>query len=144
MPNVQPNEYVLNGGNISITYQVDGFLQQHRLSYHDGQMTKNFSGSEIRVLPTEIGLLVTVTTFITIDTGATSFSMLLPVIELANMAKTQTFETAAVFTHHRGPNSFPSAGVRESYGFTFMLGTARVVELPLSAIGVQTASRLAQ
>ena len=63
----------------------------------------------------------------TIDTGGTEFSVLLPVIELADATKTQQFSTGGIGTHFKGPDSFPSSGVRETYDFIPMTGTARVV-----------------
>jgi hypothetical protein len=90
-------------------------------------VTKDFFGSAVRVLETGIGTLVTVTTHMTIDTGGTEFSVLLPVIELANATQTQTFSTDGIITHFKGPDSFPATGVRETYNFIPMKGTARFI-----------------
>ncbi|HEY3939398.1 MAG TPA: hypothetical protein VGL97_18345 [Bryobacteraceae bacterium] len=133
MANVQPNEYVLKGGNIAVSYVTNGFQNQPTLAYNDGQQTKSFRGTEIRLLKTEIGSLVSVTTFLAIDTGSTSFSALLPVIELADRTQTQNFKTAGILTNRKGPESFPGTGVRESYELIHMHGTARVVVVPLAA-----------
>jgi hypothetical protein len=133
MANVQPNEYVLKGGNITVSYVTNGFQNQPTLAYNDGQQTKSFRGSDIRLLQTEIGSLVSVTTFRAIDTGSTSFSALLPVIELVDRTQTQNFKTAGILTNHKGPDSFPSTGVRETYELIHMHGTARLVVVPLAA-----------
>ncbi|MGC2698449.1 MAG: hypothetical protein WA738_21890, partial [Candidatus Angelobacter sp.] len=127
MPVVQPNEYTLKGGNITFTYVKSNFLGQPFASYNDGSGPKNFFGSAVRVLETGIGTLVTVTTHMTIDTGGTEFSVLLPVIELADASKTQSFSTDGIVTHYKGPDSFPSTGVRETYDFIPMTGNARVL-----------------
>ena len=121
---VQPNEYTLQGGNITVHYVTTNFLGQPFLSYSDGVLTREFFGSAIRVLNVGIGTLVSVTTFMTIDTGATEFSVLIPFIELADIGKSQAFTTDGIITAFKGPDSFPLTGVRESYDFIPMKGTA--------------------
>jgi len=124
---VQPNQYTLKGGNITVTYTTTNFLGQPFLSYNDGTTTKDFFGSAIRVVDTGIGTLVTVTTFMTIDTGGTEFSVLLPFIELSDVNNKQNFSTDGIVTHFKGPDSFPLTGTRQTYEFIPMTGTARHV-----------------
>jgi hypothetical protein len=124
---VQPNEYVLKGGNITFTFVKNNFLGQPFVSFNDGSQTKDFFGNAVRVLETGIGTLVTVTTHMTIDAGGSEFSVLLPVIELADASKTQAFSTDGIVTHFKGPDSFPATGVRETYTFIPMHGTARLL-----------------
>jgi len=134
MPAVQPNEYTLKGGHITFTYLKNNFLGQPFASYNDGVQTKTFFGPAVRVLDAGIGTLVTVTTEMSIDTGGTEFSVLLPVIELADATKTQNFSTDGVITHYKGPDSFPATGVRETYEFIHMTGVAKVFRIiPLTA-----------
>lgn len=127
MANVQPNEYVLKSvnGKITFTYLKSNFLGRPFASYSDGTITEDFFGSAIRVLDAGVGTLVTVTTRMTIDTGGTEFSVLLPLIELADIGKSQAFSTDGIITSFKGPDSFPSTGVRETYEFIPMNGTAR-------------------
>ena len=127
MSAVQPNDYTLQGGNITFTYVEHNFLGQPFVSYHDGSQTKTFFGSAVRVLETGIGKLVTVTTHMTLDAGGTEFSVLLPVIELAEIGKTQNFSTYGITTQFKGPDSFPRTGVRETYDSVPMTGTARFI-----------------
>jgi hypothetical protein len=133
---VQPNEYTLKGGGITFTYSTSNFLGQPFATYNDGKTTKDFFGSAIRVQNVGVGTLVTVTTFMTIDTGGTEFSVLLPVMELADATKTQAFNTDGIVTHFKGPDSFPATGVRETYDFIPMTGTARSLKfiVPLAAV----------
>jgi hypothetical protein len=127
----QPNEYKLKGGEIHVTYLTDGFHDVPSFAYDDGQLNKVFTGPEIRTLQTEIGTLVSVTTRLTIDTGSTEFSVLLPAIDLADSTKTQHFKTAGIITVHKGPDSFPRTGLLETYEVIHMHGTASIVEVPL-------------
>ena len=127
MTAVQPNEYTLQGGNVTFTFVKHNFLGQPFVSYTEGGQTKSFFGTAVRVLETGIGTLVTVTTHMTMDTGGTEFSVLLPVIQLAGTGKSQAFSTDGIRTHFKGPDSFPATGVRETYDFIPMTGTARVI-----------------
>ena len=130
---LQPNEYVLHGGGVSITYVTNGFLGHPTLSYKDAQQALNFKGPEIRVLPTEIGGLVSVTTRMTIDAGSTTFSFLIPVIFLADQKAEQKFKTVGIKTEHKTALLPPPTGLRESYEIHDMQGTARSVIVPLGA-----------
>jgi hypothetical protein len=128
MPGIQPNEYTLKGGNLTFTYVKNNFLGHPFVTYTEGTgPTRVFSGSAVRILETGIGTLVTVTTHMTIDTGGTEFSVLLPLIELAEIGKPQNFSTDGIITNFKGPDSFPATGVRETYQFIPMTGTARVL-----------------
>jgi hypothetical protein len=140
---VQPNSYTLQGGNITFTYAKNNFLGGPFVTYNDGVETRDFYGTAVRVLETGIGTLVTVTTHMTIDTGGTEFSVLLPVIELADPTKTQNFNTDGILTHFKGPDSFPLTGVRETYQFIPMTGVARfhrIIPLTAGASAVAKAS----
>jgi hypothetical protein len=136
---IQPNEYILKGGSLTFSYTTSNFLGQPFATYNDGTTTKDFFGSAIRVQNVGVGTLVTVTTHMTIDTGGTEFSVLLPLIELADATKTQAFNTDGIITHFKGPDSFPSTGVRETYEFFPMTGTAKSVRFILP-LGVGKAS----
>jgi len=127
MPGVQPNEYTLQGGGLTFTYMKHNFLNQPYVSYTENGQTKSFSGSAVRVLETGIGTLVTVTTHTSIDVGGTDFSVLLPVIELPAIGKSQAFSTDGISTQFKGPDSFPATGVRETYDFIPMEGVARFI-----------------
>ena len=72
-------------------------------------------------------VLVTVTTNLTIDTGSTSFSVLIPAITLTSISDQKTFTTEAIVTSHSGPNSIPSTGVHETYHFIPLKGEASFV-----------------
>jgi hypothetical protein len=68
-----------------------------------------------------------VTTQLTVDTGSTSFSILIPAISLTAVSDHKTFSTEAIVTSHTGPNSVPSTGVHESYKFIPLKGEASFV-----------------
>jgi hypothetical protein len=130
MANLQPNRYVLqsSNGQTKVDYETSSFIGQPTLNLSVGSgPIRHFAGSQIRTLATEIGTLVTVTTNMTIDTGATSFSVLIPAITLTSITDHVKFASEAVVTTHSGPNSFPLTGVHEKYQFIPLQGTASFV-----------------
>ena len=130
MSNIQPNRFTLqsNDGKTKIDYETTSFVGQPVFNLTQGPgPVRHFAGSQIRTVNTEIGLLVSVTTHLTIDTGSTSLSMLIPAITLTGAADQKKFTTEAIVTSHSGPNSVPATGVHESYQFIPMKGNASFV-----------------
>jgi len=130
MANIQPNRFILQSsdGKTKVDYETTSFIGQPVLNLTEGAgPIRHFAGSQIRTLNTEIGILVSVTTQITIDTGSTSFSVLIPAITLTATADQKKFSTDAIVTSHSGPNSVPAVGVHETYQFIPMKGTASFV-----------------
>jgi hypothetical protein len=140
MANIQPNSFVLqsNDGKTKVDYETTSFIGQPTLNLSQGPgPIRHFVGSQIRRVDTEIGTLVTVTTQITVDTGSTSFSLLVPAITLTSISDHEPFTTDAIQTHHTGPNSVPATGVHETYQFIPMKGEAKFVATVLEPIKTQ-------
>jgi hypothetical protein len=132
MANIQPNRFVLQSqdGATKVDYETSSQLGQPTLNLKQGPglgPIRHFAGSQIRTRYTEIGTLVSVTTQMTVDTGSTSFSLLIPAISLNAASDRQTFTTEAIVTTHTGPNSVPHTGVHETYQFTPLTGEATFV-----------------
>lgn len=130
MSNIQPNRFTLqsNDGKTKVDYETTSFVGQPVFNLTQGPgPVRHFAGSQIRTVNTEIGLLVSVTTHLTIDTGSSSFSVLIPAITLTGTADQKKFTTEAIVTSHSGPNSVPATGVHESYQFIAMKGNASFV-----------------
>ena len=130
MANIQPNRFVLHSqdNKTKVDYETTSFVGQPILNLTQGTgPIRHFSGSQIRTLNSEIGTLVTVTTLMTVDTGSTSFSVLIPAITLTSISDQKTFTTEAIITSHTGPNSVPSTGVHEKYQFIQLSGVANFV-----------------
>src|SRR5215470_13762387 len=88
---------------------------------------RHFAGSQIRTRNTEFGTWVSVTTQMTVDTGSTSFSVLIPAVTLTSTSDHETIATEAIVTHHTGPNSVPITGIHETYQFIPLSGEASFV-----------------
>lgn len=130
MANIQPNRYSMQSsdGKTKVDYETSGLIGQPSLNLSQGPgPIRHFTGSQVRALNTEIGTLVSVTTHITVDTGSTSFSVLIPAISLNAISDHQKFTTDAIITNHTGPISVPSNGVREVYQFLALQGQANFV-----------------
>ena len=130
MANIQPNRYIMQShdGKTKVDYETTSFIGQPTLNLTQGPgPIRHFAGSQIRTLNSEVGTLVTVTTHMTIDTGSTSFSVLIPAITLTAISDHKTFTTEAIVTSHTGPNSVPSTGVHETYHFIPLKGEAEFV-----------------
>ncbi|QWF71874.1 hypothetical protein KEF85_05280 [Methylomonas paludis] len=122
-----PNQYVLHNGKLHVTYSTTGIDGKPHFNYQDGQNTLNFSGDEIRAVGTEIGTLVTVTTGITVDTGSTSFTVLIPRINLDSTLEA-SIRTQAITTQHKF-SVIPelNRGQLDTYKYIGLLGTASFV-----------------
>ena len=141
MPNIQPDRFVLQStdGKTKVDYETSSITGQATLNLTQGPSPigpiRHFAGSQIRTRSTEIGTLVSVTTQVTVDTGSTSFSVLIPAITLTSVGDHKTFTTDAIITSHTGPNSVPSTGVHETYQFITMNGEASFVEFLTKTAG---------
>lgn len=130
MANLQPNRFVLHSSDnkTKVDYETSSLIGQPILNLTQGPgPIRHFSGSQIRTTNTEIGALVSVTTQMTIDTGSTSFSVLIPAITLTGVSDHKSFTTEAIITSHTGPNSVPQTGVHETYHFVTLKGEATFV-----------------
>jgi hypothetical protein len=95
-----PNLYQVHGHNLHISYSTSSITGQPRFSYHDAQQTQDFEGDAIRTVDTEIGTLVTVIIFKTIDSGSTSFTLIVPHVNL-DQATSVPIVTDGITTLHR-------------------------------------------
>src|SRR5882757_6439601 len=119
----QPTQYDLSGGGIQVTYLPTSFGGQPLFSYHDAFQFKSFSGDkEITKLETDIGTLVTVVIHLTVDRGSTTFSLLLPRVNLPP-SNTQSITAEGITTLHRFSVPAPQ-GQTEFYTVSSLQGTA--------------------
>ena len=131
MANISPNRFVLQSsdGKTKVDYETTSFVGQPvlNLTLGPGGPIRHFAGSQIRIRNTEIGTLVSVTTQMTVDSGSTSFSVLIPAVTLTSISNHKTISTEAIITHHTGPNSVPITGIHETYKFIPLSGQASFV-----------------
>jgi hypothetical protein len=121
-----PNLFELAGDGISVSYSTTSFGGKPVLSYHDAFQSKSFVGDQIRTVETEIGTLVTVTIFLTVDSGSTTFTILIPAVNLRTSDSVQ-ISTFGITTLHRFSIIGPPQGQTESYTTHRLSGTASFV-----------------
>jgi hypothetical protein len=129
-----PNFYELTGGGISVSYIPSGAGGQAFFTYHDGHRMQNFRGAEIRRIEVpDLGAIVSVTTVPTVDSGSTTFSILVPVVNLPNQrGASAPIRSEGITTVHRfSLVAALNSGQREYYAVTPMRGTAEVKVIPL-------------
>ena len=78
----QPNLYQLSGKGIQVTYSTTSISGKPLFNYHEGSVVKNFSGDEIQTAETILGNLVTVFIIRTVNSGSTTFTLLIPSVNL--------------------------------------------------------------
>jgi hypothetical protein len=127
MADLEPNHYVLNGNGLHVTYDSTGLVGKPQLTYQDRRQTLHFAGPDIRQVASDAGTLVSVTTVMTIDTGSTTFSLLIPRVAVRNGQPAQ-IHSLGITTVHRLTIDTPARGQLDTYQFRYLAGTASVVE----------------
>jgi len=139
MPNV-PNQYHVHGGGISVSYYPEGSGPpaegRGRLIfvYQDAHRSESFfsDGNDVRTVNVDdLGMMVSVTIAETTDTGSTTFSLLIPDVELPGQHSSVSIRTKGITAIHRAfvaPIGHPQA---ETYSVTELDGTASSGLLPL-------------
>ncbi len=124
---IQPNLFVLSGGGIHITYSTSGFDGKPHFTYTSPSGTHTFTGDQIKTEHAVPGTLVSVTIQMTPDSGSTTFTVLIPRINL-NQGEALAITTEGITTHHRF-SIFPPAmhGQLDTYGVVTLTGTAQHV-----------------
>jgi len=122
-----PNTYHLNGRHLQITYSTTSLTGQPILTYQDTNQAKTFRGDEIRAVPCDLGTLVSVTVRMTVDTGSTSVSIVIPRMQI-DQGTTAAVHTFAVTTlHNLSIPPLRNRGQLDTYSITELHGTAQVV-----------------
>jgi hypothetical protein len=124
---VQPT--IWNLFNTATGLQVSYSVAGPHLHYHDGSVIRDFTGSEIRVAEVpDLGTLVSVTILLTVDSGSTTFTLLLPRVNLPAppaLPVAIPVSTDGITTGHRFSILPPLLhGQQEFYTVTPLQGTA--------------------
>jgi hypothetical protein len=122
---VQPTSWNLFGGGIHVSYSVAG----PTFIYQDPHRVLHFTGGQIRVVDVpDIGVLVSVTIILTVDTGSTTFTLVLPRVNLPAppaLPSAVPVTTEAITTvHHFSLIPSLQHGQQDFYRVTTLHGTA--------------------
>ncbi|HEY6350497.1 MAG TPA: hypothetical protein VI636_13910 [Candidatus Angelobacter sp.] len=124
---VTPDVYDLTGGQMHITYTTTSKTGQPYFSYQDEHQKLSFKGNEIQQVKTDIGTLVTVRIRMTVDSGSTTFTLLVPTMRLQEFSP-GPIHTIGITTDHKF-SVIPAMnmGQTETYTTTELSGTAKMV-----------------
>jgi hypothetical protein len=126
-PNNAPNQFDLQGTGITIGYSTSSIAGRPQLTLKKGRQTHSFSGDEIDTVDTRIGTLITVTIAQVPDKEITTFSFLLPAINLATTSSKQAFSTFGITTIHKTSITGSVKGPRQTYKTVALRGSAQQV-----------------
>lgn len=124
---VQPTTW--NFSNTATGLQVSYSVAGPNLHYHQGAVVKDFTGNQIRVAEVpDLGTLVSVTIQMMVDSGSTTFTLLLPIVNLPAppaLPAAVPVTTDGVTTLHRFSTVLAlQNGQQEFYTVTALQGTA--------------------
>jgi hypothetical protein len=124
---VQPTNWNLSNAatGLQVSYSVAG----PQLHYHQGPVIRDFTGKDIRVAEVpDLGTLVSVTIQMMIDSGSTTFTLLLPIVNLPAppaLPAVVPITTDGITTLHRFSTVLAAQhGQQEYYTVTPLQGTA--------------------
>jgi len=133
-----PNQYHVQGGSISVSYYPDGFgppvLDRGSLIfvYQDAHRSQSFFSDQVRTVKVDdLGMVVSVTLVESVDTGSTTFSLLVPDVQLPDQQTSVFIRTKGITTVHRVFVALIGHPQAETYTVTALDGTAAVGPLPL-------------
>jgi hypothetical protein len=119
-PLVAADHFQLGGGALQISYDRTAGV----LVYQDALLNRTFSGSEVHTDESLAGTMVSVVTRPSVDTGSTTFSLLVPRVTLEPGASAPV-QTVGIGAQHRfSVVRQDDLGQLDSYGVTTLVGTA--------------------
>jgi hypothetical protein len=123
-PLVAANMFAVAGGGLHVSYSTSGIDGKPHLSYQDPMRALSFTGDQIRRVEGDLGAIVSVTIVNVVDAGSTTFSLLVPQVNVPPFGSV-SISTEGITTHHA--SSIAPAlnrGQRDFYHVTPMHGTA--------------------
>src|SRR5690349_9373392 len=127
LPIEAPNLFSLSGGGLTVSLALSGFDGKPHFSYQDSRQSLNFSGDDIAIEETALGTLVTVTLVRTPDFGDTTFTLLVPRVNLLG-ATSHVIHTVGITTMHRTTIAGLGHGQLTTYHVTRLSGSAAQVQ----------------
>jgi hypothetical protein len=126
-PDAAPNLFELSGKGLTVSYSTTSIDGKPRFTFKKGRQTLNFAGDEITSLGIGIGTLVSVVIAAVPDRSSTSFSVVLPAIQVTG-SKKQSFRTIGITTVTKTTIAGPPPGVQQTYKIVPLRGSARKVD----------------
>jgi hypothetical protein len=141
---VQPNHFELCGpylhgsGNIHVSYTTHSGPSTPefpkgppRFSYQDASQSHAFSGKEIQIVDTETAQIVSVVLRLTPDSGSTTFSLLVPRVNLPAGQPTPISTDGVTAIHRFAIAPGLLQGQLDHFSVTPLTGTASNIIVPV-------------
>lgn len=124
------NLFELTAEDMRLTYTTSSHTGQPQFYYQDEQRNLTFSGDEIDVLHSEMGVLITITLEVVYDAYRRTLTLLVPQVNLKQEEPKSSVSTLAVLTTHHthlgGTNLV--TGALETYAVVALEGMAKFVK----------------
>lgn len=127
LPIEAPNLFSLSGGGLTVSLALSGIDGKPHFSYQDAHQSLSFSGDEITIEETALDTLATVTLVRTVDVGDTTFTLLVPRVNLLGAAS-HVIYTVGITTTHRTTIAGLGHGQLTTYHVTELCGSAAQVQ----------------
>ncbi len=127
-PTVTPNLYQLSSKHLQVTYTTTGLDGRPTLTYQDAHQGKSFKGDEIRAVECDLGTLVSVTLLITVDRGSTSFSLVIPRMQIPKGTSAPVHTDGVTTVHRLAVATLLTQGQLDTYSTMALQGTAQAVD----------------
>ncbi len=119
-----PNTYTVQGGGFKINYATSGFDGKPHFSFMAHGQSLNLSGDEIRTTSTDLGTLVSVTTKTTVDSGYTTFTLIVPHVNWGTSFPARISSQGIITRHKTGMQPGLRLGQTASNSAVCLQGTA--------------------
>jgi hypothetical protein len=127
LPIESPNLFSLSGGGLTVSLALSGIDGKPHFSYQDAHQSLSFSGDEITLEETALDTLASVTLVRTVDFGDTTFTLLVPRVNLLGAAS-HVIYTVGITTTHRTTIAGLGHGQLTTYHVTELRGSAAQVQ----------------
>ncbi|HWW97243.1 MAG TPA: hypothetical protein VNY74_06090 [Edaphobacter sp.] len=126
---ITPNVYSLQGSQLAVSYATGVAVGLGPFYYQDAHQTIRFQQSDLNIVTSEIGTLVTVLIHKSVGFGSTTFTLLVPNVTLGEGFGPVQINTVGITTLHRFLLSPTAQGQTELYTVTDLAGTAIFIPL---------------
>ena len=122
-------KFTLKGRDLEITCTLGANPSFPALSYRQGTVAKSFIPKQIHIDETMLGQIATVTLDLTVDAGATTFSLFLPALDVP-LSDSIDFTIIALYKEARGPVIVPKRQIT-AWRSVHLYGIAQTVLVPM-------------
>jgi hypothetical protein len=127
LPEKTPNLYQVHGAGLHVTYSTTSVDGRPRFVYHDANRTLTFEGDAIRTVGSDVGALVSVTIVPSVDAGSTTFTLLVPAVNLGQSDQLPIVTEGITTVHRFSLVPALNHGQTETYRVVRLTGTAAAV-----------------